>query len=119
MKTRALLSGLTALLLAASAAAHTHLVRSIPADGSVATAAPLQLQLTFSEAATLTALSLSKDGESAPIRLAPITREPAASFSIDLPALGAGSYQVNWRAMSDDHHLASGTIRFTVQARRT
>jgi methionine-rich copper-binding protein CopC len=108
---------LSALLLAGPVLAHTHLLRSLPADGSVATSAPTQLQLTFSEAATLTALSIQKQGEPAPIRLAPISRQPAATFAIDLPVLGAGSYQVNWRALSDDHHLASGTFSFTVQAR--
>jgi methionine-rich copper-binding protein CopC len=111
------LLGLPALLLAGAVAAHTHLLRSVPADGSVATAAPTQLQLGFSEAATLTALSIQKNGESAPIRLAPVSRQPAANFTIDLPPLSAGSYLVNWRALSDDHHLASGSFTFTVQAR--
>jgi methionine-rich copper-binding protein CopC len=108
---------LPALLLAGTAAAHAHLLRSVPADGSVATAAPTQLQLVFSEAATLTALSIQKNGENVPIRLAPVSREPAAKFAIDLPLLAAGSYVVNWRALSDDHHLASGSFTFTVQAR--
>jgi len=109
--------GLPALLLAGAAAAHTHLLRSVPADGSVATSAPMQLQLDFSEAATLTALSIQKSGASVPIRLAPVSRQPAASFAIDLPPLAAGSYLVSWRALSDDHHLASGSFTFTVQAR--
>jgi methionine-rich copper-binding protein CopC len=112
-----MLLGLTALLLAGAAAAHTHLLRSVPADGSVAAAAPKQLQLGFSEAAILTALSIRKDGERAPIALAPVSRRPAAQFTIDLPPLAAGSYLVEWRALSDDHHLASGSLRFTVQVR--
>ena len=111
------LLALPALLLAGAVAAHTHLLRSVPADGSVATAAPTQLQLGFSEAATLTALSIQRNGESAPIRLAPVSRQPAAKFTIDLPPLAAGSYVVNWRALSDDHHIASGSFRFTVQVR--
>jgi methionine-rich copper-binding protein CopC len=112
-----MLLGLTALLLAGVAAAHTHLLRSAPADGSVATAAPKQLQLGFSEAAILTALSIRKDGESAPVALAPVSRQPAATFTIDLPPLAAGRYLVKWRALSGDHHLASGSFSFSVQAR--
>jgi methionine-rich copper-binding protein CopC len=108
---------LPALLLAGAVAAHTHLLRSVPADGSVATSAPQQLQLSFSEAATLTALSIQKEGANTPVRLAPVSRQPAAEFIIELPPLAAGSYLVNWRALSDDHHLASGSFRFTVQAR--
>jgi methionine-rich copper-binding protein CopC len=111
------LLSLPALLLAGAVAAHTHLLWSVPADGSVATAAPTQLQLGFSEAATLTALSIQKQGASAPIALAPVSRQPAVKFTIDLPPLAAGHYVVNWRALSDDHHLASGSFMFTVQAR--
>jgi copper resistance protein C len=117
MKARLRLLGLSALVLAGAVAAHTHLLRSVPADGSVASAAPAQLQLSFSEAATLTALSVQKDGASAPIALAPVSRQAAANFSIALPRLAAGRYRVNWRALSDDHHIASGSFRFTVQAR--
>jgi methionine-rich copper-binding protein CopC len=117
MKVQVRLLGLTAVLLAGTVAAHTHLLRSVPADGSVATSAPRQLQLGFSEMAVLTALSIRKDGADKPITLAPLSRQPAAKFAIDLPPLSAGTYRVNWRALSDDHHLASGSFRFTVQAR--
>jgi copper resistance protein C len=117
MKTYVHLLGLAALLLAGAVAAHTHLLRSVPADGSVATAAPKQLQLDFNEAATLTALSIQMNGNDAPIALAPVSRQPAARFTIELPPLAAGSYRVKWRALSDDHHLASGSFKFTVQVR--
>ncbi len=117
MKVFVRLLGLAALLLAGTVAAHAHLLRSVPADGSVATAAPTQLQLDFNEAATLTALSIQKQGDSRPIALAPVSRQMAAKFTIDLPTLAAGSYLVNWRVLSDDHHLASGSFTFTVQAR--
>ena len=109
--------GSAALLLSAAVGAHTHLLRSVPSDGSVATAAPRQLQLDFSEAAALTALSIQKNGEANPIPLAPVSRQPATKFSIDLPPLATGSYRVNWRVLSDDHHIASGSFRFSVQAR--
>jgi methionine-rich copper-binding protein CopC len=117
MKVQVHLLGLTAVLLAGTVWAHAHLLRSVPSDGSVATAAPRQLQLSFSEAATLTALTIEKNGENKPITLAPLSRQPAAKFAIDLPLLTAGRYLVNWRALSDDHHIASGSFSFTVQAR--
>jgi methionine-rich copper-binding protein CopC len=105
-----------ALLLAAPAQAHTHLLRATPAEGSVLSGAPRQLQLGFSEAATLTALSIHRTGDAAALNLPLPALQAAVSFSIDLPPLRAGSYVVSWRALSRDHHIASGTLSFTVQA---
>ena len=117
MKAMVRVLGLPALLLAGVACAHTHLRQATPADGSMLTSAPRQLQLEFSEAATVTALSIQKTGDAAPLKLARLTRRPAAEFRTDLPPLAPGSYQVKWRALSNDNHLASGSIRFTLRAR--
>jgi methionine-rich copper-binding protein CopC len=97
------------------AQAHVHLHESTPADGSTLQAAPSRLQLVFSEAARLTALSIRATGETAPHKLAP-PAQTAASFTIDLPPLAPGSYRIEWRALSPDHHIASGTVSFAVQA---
>ncbi len=97
--------------------AHAHLLRATPADGSSLAASPPQLQLAFTEAVTLTALSIQKHADPAPLRLAPLPRQPAAVISIAMPRLTPGSYLVKWRALSDDHHMASGSTRFTLQAR--
>jgi copper transport protein len=105
-----------ALALTIPAQAHTHLLRATPAEGSVLSSAPRQLQLTFSEAAILTALSIQRLGAAAPLRLPPPSLQSAASHSVELPPLSAGDYVVKWRALSSDHHLASGTLRFSVQA---
>ena len=103
--------------VALPARAHAHLLRTTPADGSSIAASPPQLQLVFTEAVTLTALSIQKNADPAPLRLAPLPRQPAAVISIAMPRLTPGSYLVKWCALSDDHHMASGSIRFTLQAR--
>ena len=103
-------------LLAAPARAHTRLLEATPADGSTLRTAPRQLQLVFSEAVHVTALSIQAAGAAAPRKLAPLPRQPASKFAFDLPALAAGSYELRWRALSDDGHLASGSIRFTLRA---
>ena len=117
MRAAALLACALMMLLALPAHAHAHLLEAAPADGSTLQGAPRQLQLVFSEAARLTALSIQEAGEAAPRKLTPLPQQPAARFVIDLPQLAAGSYQVKWRALSDDNHLASGSIRFVVRAR--
>ena len=106
-----------ALLAALPAHAHTRLLESTPADGSTLQAAPRQLQLVYSEAARLTALTIQAAGAATTQKLGPLPQQAAAKFTIDLPPLAAGSYQLKWRALSDDHHVASGSINFVVKAK--
>lgn len=117
MKLAPLTACMLMILPALPTQAHVHLHESTPADGSTLKAPPPKLQLVFSEAAHLTALSIRGSAESAPHKLAPLPQETAAKFSVDLPSLAPGKYQIEWRALSPDHHIASGTVRFVVQAR--
>jgi methionine-rich copper-binding protein CopC len=106
-----------AMLAGLPAHAHTRLLESTPADGSALQVAPRQLQLVYSEAAHLTALTIQATGEATPRKLGPLPQQAAAKFTIDLPPLATGSYQLKWRALSDDHHVASGSISFVVRVR--
>ena len=104
------------LFLAPPAHAHDELVSSNPADGAVLEAAPSEIELVFSselmdlgnqiivEDATGTNLA-----ESEPV----LTRETLVQA---VPALEAGEYTVNWRAVSSDGHPITGTFSFTVNA---
>lgn len=107
-----------ALLIASTASAHAHLVKSTPAADS-AGAAPKAISLTFSEKLTpafskfeLTMpginnmavpvkTSLSKDGMS-------ITGAPSTP-------LMPGAYKIKWHAASDDGHKMDGDVAFTVK----
>jgi len=106
-----------AMMVALPAEAHTRLLESTPADGSTLQAAPRQVQLTYSEAAHLTALTIQAAGEATPHKIGPLPQQAAAKFTIELPPIAAGSYQLKWRALSDDHHVASGSISFVVKAK--
>ena len=98
-------------LLAATAHAHAHLTDSDPREGS-AGKAPAQIVLTFSEAARLTAVTLSKEGTETR-KLAP---PPAMGtrLTVLLPALTAGQYTLSWRVVGEDGHVTSGALHFTV-----
>jgi methionine-rich copper-binding protein CopC len=101
------------LLASAGAQAHAHLQQSTPADGSVIATAPAKLVLRFSEAAQLTALSITKQG-GARQELAPLPDRAQATIEVALPALTPGRYEVSWRAVSGDGHVMPGTIHFTL-----
>ncbi|MEO8306561.1 MAG: copper resistance CopC family protein [Pseudomonadota bacterium] len=104
---------LAAALVPGLAMAHAKLEMSVPAAGSSIAAMPAQLMLHFSEAVKMTAMSIEKEGGKDKIDL----KVPAAAKSmvqVESPSLGAGAYLLNWRGLSDDGHIMSGTVRFTV-----
>jgi methionine-rich copper-binding protein CopC len=35
---------------------------------------------------------------------------------VPLPKLAAGDYVLTWRALSDDSHVTSGTVKFSVRS---
>ncbi|MER2135132.1 MAG: copper resistance CopC family protein [Arthrobacter sp.] len=104
------------LFLAPPAHAHDELVSSNPADGAVLEAAPSEIELVFSsELMDLGNQVIVEDSagnnvaESEPV----LTRETLVQA---VPALEAGDYKVNWRAVSSDGHPITGTFSFTVNA---
>jgi methionine-rich copper-binding protein CopC len=115
MKFPSLLSGIALVTCAVTANAHARLQTSSPADNSVITSSPSTLVLNFSEAARLTALSIQKVSE-AEQKLKSLPTGAAAQISVPLPPLTPGAYIVSWRALSDDGHVTSGALHFTLSA---
>jgi methionine-rich copper-binding protein CopC len=116
MKSRVNIVATIAAILPLMAAAHTELKQATPANGSVVKAAPEQIMLMFSEAATLTKLTIQKAGDKGAQKLGPLPKTPAEHFMVAAPKLGPGAYVVSYRALSDDNHVASGTVKFGVSA---
>ena len=103
----------TATMFSASALAHTHLVRSNPADQAVLEKSPAVATLVFAEAVTLTAVKIESTG-GIKITPKPLPAGPAAELSVALPVLNPGSYTMRWRALSDDGHVMAGAVHFSV-----
>jgi copper resistance protein C len=99
------------LLCAVTAHAHAHLSASVPQEGSTGKA-PEQIELTFSETARLTAISLQRAGE-ASRKLAPPATS-AAHITVPLPKLPPGRYTLSWRLLSGDGHVTSGSLHFSI-----
>jgi methionine-rich copper-binding protein CopC len=106
-----------ALLLAAgSVQAHAHLKQSTPAEGAVVTEAPAAIELTFSESARVTLVSIQKGQEPKQTLIAP-TGAAAEHISVSVPKLVPESYTLSWRVVSeDDGHIMSGELHFKVAA---
>ena len=112
-----LVAGAT-LLVAGTASAHAHLVKSNPAANATV-AAPKTISLTFNEKLTpafskfelvmptmnnmavAVKTAVSKDGLT-------ITGTPQAPLT-------PGAYKINWHAASSDGHKMDGVVDFTVK----
>lgn len=103
-----------AALFAGSAAAHTGLKESVPADQAVVNTAPAAIQLVFTAAVSLVRVELLHAGEHAmDIGFKPVAT-PTTEFSIPLPPLAPAAYTVNWSVIGADGHTVSNSFAFTV-----
>jgi methionine-rich copper-binding protein CopC len=101
------------LAVASVAWAHAHLKQSTPSEGAVLSTAPAQIVLTFSEPALVTSLSIQHDA-GRPEKLSPLPKAADVTVTVPTPGLKPGKYVVTWRAISDDKHITSGQVHFTI-----
>lgn len=89
-------------------------VVSIPVDDAVLSESPPTLSLSFEHPVTLTEVTIHGPGHAeVPTGFAAAT-SAAPSYSIALPPLPAGAYEVHWRATGVGHDM-TGTLHFSVQ----
>jgi methionine-rich copper-binding protein CopC len=104
------------VLLPAIGHAHTHLVRSVPADNASLDKSPPVATLVFAEPVTLTAIRIeSSSGGKTVVKLPSATA--SAEASVPLAALPVGHFKLSWRAVSEDGHIMSGEIHFSIVAK--
>lgn len=117
-----LLNGLVlaALLMGASSAwSHASMHSSTPKDGETVAQGLSQIELMFSEPLRVTMVTVAKPGDGAPIALKdklPSSFVSNAKLGVD--PLAAGSYEVNWRGVSDDGHVMNGHFKFSVSDKK-
>ncbi|CAA2142450.1 copper resistance protein CopC [Hyphomicrobium sp. ghe19] len=104
---------LSVAIFASGAEAHARLDSASPAVGSTVSSSPSQVDLHFTEAlepkfsgATVHAASGARvdTGSSA----------SGSTIHVGVKSLGAGSYTVNWHALSVDTHKTQGSFSFHV-----
>ena len=96
---------------------HSKLMSSEPANQAELSTAPEQTILNFNRKVRLMKLELLNAAqESLAIDFKP-SPEKSDTFTIELPALSAGTYQTKWMAMSGDSHKIKGGFTFAVLPR--
>ena len=106
-----------ALLLAANAQAHAHLVNANPAENA-AVASPRAIDLQFSEKLEpkFSGVELMKaDGAAVAIASGVPANDAKSIHAVPKAALAPGSYMVMWHVVSADGHKTKGQYNFTVK----
>ena len=114
----------TGLLLSGWAQAHPKLLSSTPAEGAEGTA-PAKIELHFSEnlmtqfsGAKLLMTAMPGMSAHAPMAMpAKVSGSDDPKTMVITPSssLSAGTYQVQWRAVSSDTHPITGNVTFKVK----
>lgn len=84
-----------------------------PADGAMTQGSPERFSATFPHPMILKTVTLTAEGQ-APIVVTAPPAPAAASVSVALPPLAAGTYTAVWTAEAPDGHKMSGSISFMV-----
>jgi len=110
------LAAIVAFVLALAPAAHAHslLLASVPpADAVIDGATAVTLRFNNRIEKKLSQIRLvSPHGEAQPLTVR--TDGALDALEAPLPALAAGRYRVDWRVLSTDGHVVSGTFAFSV-----
>jgi methionine-rich copper-binding protein CopC len=105
---------LLALVLVSPARAHSLLIASVPSADAVVNAAPaVSLRFNNRIEKKLSQIRLvSPRGEAQTLTLR--TDGAVDALEAPLPPLATGRYRVEWRVLSTDGHVVSGTFAFSV-----
>lgn len=115
MKFYKTLTTLAFLFLAASSFAHTGLDSSIPTDGAMLMESPKTVELDFTADVNLIKFEIVKkmDGTAVEVDFTP-SATANSYFSVPMPELAMGHYQVNWSLLGGDGHQIEGSFDFMV-----
>ena len=97
----------------AQAAAPQSGVTTVPANGAMTHGSPERFSVNFPHAMILKTVTLTAEGR-APVVVNAPAAPAAATVSVALPRLVAGTYRAAWTAEGADGHKMSGSVSFMV-----
>ena len=103
------------LSLVSGAEAHSLLLSSVPGAGAVVKDGPPTVSLRFNnriekKLSRIRLVSTQGEAQTLPVR----SDGAVDALEAPLPPLAAGRYRVDWRVLSTDGHVVSGTFAFSV-----
>ncbi len=107
------------LSLSQGSHAHTALVDTKPQNGEVLNTAPELITLDFGKPLLLTVATIetvSSDGGNNKRALTLPSQRKNERFELDPPKLNNGRYKIEWKGLSDDGHVMSGSFSFIIDS---
>ena len=106
---------LVALALAAGAAAHATLIRTVPPSGAVVVHAPSAVRVEFDDGIRVAPgnAAVANSGGASVLRGAPRTKGHVLTIPLRA-GLAKGAYSVRWSIVSDDGHREEGLVAFAI-----
>ncbi len=98
-----------------SAAAHSVLESTTPANQTVVATAPSVVLFTFKKPIRLVRVALTHTGQASGSLDVSSQSGFANQHDIPLKDMGSGPYVIDWRGLSADGHAVSGSFGFTVE----
>lgn len=96
--------------------AHGKMVKSEPADGEVVKVGLTSIKLNFKDEMQLTVVKIIDGNSGLEVKaLDALDDGPTKSYSVQVPALEAGIYKVNWIGVASDGHIMNEKFEFTVR----
>lgn len=105
-------------LLATHAIAHTTVIGASPKSGSTLAKPPPSIEISFRDAVRLTSVVAVESGK-AERKLEFTPTDSAAKFTVNEPKLSPGRVEIQWKALSKDGHVISGSLIFVIQPAAT
>jgi methionine-rich copper-binding protein CopC len=111
---RSLLAAVLTLALTPAVHSHSLLLSSVPLPGAVVSRPPT-VTLRFNNRIEKKLCQIRLVSPRGETRTLPVSTDGALdALEAPLPPLAAGRYRVDWRVLSTDGHVVSGTFAFSV-----
>lgn len=109
-----ILASLLLGFLVTQAMAHTTVIATSPKSGSILEQAPPSIEISFRDPVRLTSVVAIEVGKpERKLQFSPA--DSAAKFTVTDPKLGPGHVEIQWKALSKDGHVISGSFLFTIE----
>ncbi|HTE39347.1 MAG TPA: copper resistance protein CopC [Steroidobacteraceae bacterium] len=102
------------LLSVSGASAHTTLASSTPKGGSTLEQSPAVIEFAFHDAVRITSVVVMGEDKKER-RLEFVAGDKPNSFKLPQPKLAIGHNDVQWKGMSKDGHVVSGSLAYTIK----
>ena len=96
---------------------HSQLIKILPKNNVVYTKIPTEIKLKFRSKVKLVRIDLKKNsdkGKKLKLDLSSF-KQRSKNFTIPIPIISEGKYNISWRALSPDGHIIKGRSKFEVK----